>query len=125
MLAPVGSLETFHEGGGAASTQAAQQFGVAHMLSSVSEPGLEAVAKAGPDGLRIFQLYVRGDADWVDDHVRRSIDNGYAAFCITVDTAHISRRERDLAKRHVPAGRRRSSGREFQAALDWKTVDRI
>jgi isopentenyl diphosphate isomerase/L-lactate dehydrogenase-like FMN-dependent dehydrogenase len=125
MLAPVGSLETFHEGGGAAATQAAQQFGVAHMLSSVCEPGLEEVAKAGPDGTRIFQLYVRGDADWVDDYVRRAIDNGYVAFCITVDTAQISRRERDLAKRHVPAGRRRASGREFQAALDWKTVDRI
>jgi glycolate oxidase len=125
MLAPVGALEAFHEGGGASSTQAAQQFGCAHMLSSVCEPGLEGVAKAGPDALRIFQLYVRGDADWVDDHVRRSIDNGYAAFCLTVDTAHYSRRERDLAKRHVTAGRRRATGREFQAALDWKTVDRI
>ena len=125
MLAPVGALEAFHEGGGASSTRAAQQFGVAHMLSSVCEPGLEGVAKAGPDALRIFQLYVRGDADWIDDHVRRSIDHGYAAFCLTVDTAHYSRRERDLAKRHVTAGRRRATGREFQAALDWRTVDRI
>lgn len=125
MLAPVGALEAFHSGGGASSTQAAQEFGCAHMLSSVCEPGLEGVAKAGPKGTRIFQLYVRGDADWVDDHVRRSIDNGYVAFCLTVDTAHYSRRERDLAKRHVTAGRRRASGREFQAALDWKTVDRI
>lgn len=125
LLAPVGALEAFHEGGGAASTEAAGKFGVAHMLSSVCQPGLEAVAKAGPDTLRMFQLYVRGDADWVDDHVRRSIDNGYAAFCLTVDTAHYSRRERDLAKRHVTAGRRRATGREFQASLDWKTVERI
>jgi glycolate oxidase len=125
MLAPVGALEAFHEGGGASSTKAAQEFGVAHMLSSVCEPGLEAVAKAGPEAVRIFQLYVRGDADWVDDHVRRSIDNGYKAFCLTVDTAHYSRRERDLAKRHVTAGRRRATGREFQAALDWRTVTRI
>ena len=125
MLAPVGALEAFHSGGGASSTQAAQQFGVAHMLSSVCEPGLEKVAQAGPDALRIFQLYVRGDDAWVDDHVKRSIDNGYTAFCLTVDTAHYSRRERDLAKRHVTAGRRRSSGRGFQAALDWRTVKRI
>src|SRR5207342_603930 len=55
----------------------------------------------------------------------RAIKNNYAAFCITVDTAHYSRRERDLAKRHVTAGRRRVSGREFQAALDWRTVKRI
>src|SRR6202035_604108 len=36
-----------------------------------------------------------------------------------------SRRERDLAKRHVVAGSRRATGREFQAALDWRTVKRI
>ena len=127
MLAPVGSLEAFAEGGGATSTRAAHTFGVAHMLSSVCDPGLEEVAEAAPDGVRIYQLYVRGDADWVDDHVRRSIDSGYKAFCLTVDTAHYSRRERDLAKRYTTAGRRRvtSDGPGFQMALDWKTVERI
>src|SRR6266487_2142577 len=86
---------------------------------------LEAVAEAAPDALRIYQLYVRGDEGFVDDHVRRAIANGYSAFCLTVDTAVYSRRERDLAKRFVTAGRRRVSGREFQAALDWRTVARI
>src|SRR6266700_1101061 len=125
LLAPVGALEVFHQGGGATVARAAQEFGVAHMLSSVCEPGLEAVAEAAPDALRIYQLYVRGDEGCVDDHVRRAIANGYSAFCLTVDTAVYSRRERDLAKRFVTAGRRRVSGREFQAALDWRTVERI
>jgi len=125
VLAPVGALEVFHQGGGATAARAAQEFGVAHMLSSVCEPGLEAVAAAAPDALRIYQLYVRGDAAYVDDHVRRAMAKGYAAFCLTVDTAVYSRRERDLAKRFVTAGRRRVSGREFQAALDWRTVARI
>jgi isopentenyl diphosphate isomerase/L-lactate dehydrogenase-like FMN-dependent dehydrogenase len=125
LLAPVGALETFEPGAGATVAHAAQTFGVAHMLSSVCEPGLEAVAAAAPDALRIFQLYVRGDANFVDDHVRRAVAHGYTAFCLTVDTAHYSRRERDLAKRHVTAGRRRVGGREFQAALDWRTVARI
>ena len=125
VLAPVGALEVFHQGGGATAARAAQEFGVAHMLSSVCEPGLEAVAEAAPDALRIYQLYVRGDAAYVDDHVRHAMAKGYAAFCLTVDTAVYSRRERDLAKRFVTAGRRRVSGREFQAALDWRTVDRI
>ncbi len=125
VLAPVGALEVFHQGGGATVARAAQEFGVAHMLSSVCEPGLEAVAEAAPDALRIYQLYVRGDAAYVDDHVRRAMAKGYAAFCLTVDTAVYSRRERDLAKRFVTAGRRRVSGREFQAALDWRTVARI
>ncbi|MFI5021138.1 MAG: alpha-hydroxy acid oxidase [Alphaproteobacteria bacterium] len=125
MLAPIGALEAFEPGGGATVVRAAGEFGVPHMLSSVCEPGLEGVAQAAPEALRIFQLYVRGDDAFVEDHARRAVDNGYAAFCLTVDTAHYSRRERDIAKRHVTAGRRRASGREFQEALDWRTVKLI
>jgi glycolate oxidase len=125
VLCPVGSLESFNPRGAEPVVRAAAEFGVAHMLSSVCDPGLEEVAKAAPDALRMFQLYVRGDAAWTDDHVERAIKNKYAAFCITVDTAHYSRRERDLAKRHVTAGRRRVQGREFQMALDWRTVERM
>ena len=125
LLAPVGSLESFHTAGAESVVRAAQEFGAAHMLSSACEPGLEDVAKAASDALRIYQLYVRGDAAFVDDHVARAIANGYAAFCLTVDTAHYSRRERDVAKRFVTLGRRRATGRTFQAALDWHTVKRI
>ena len=125
VLAPVGSLESFHAGAAASAVGAARAFGIAHMLSSVCAPGLEKVAEAAPDAVRVFQLYVRGDEAWVDDHIERAIAHGYAAFCLTVDTAIYSRRERDIAKRHVVAGRRRASGREFQAALDWRAVKRI
>src|SRR5687767_11212315 len=95
MLAPVGSLECFHAGAAAEIVRACGEFGIAHMMSSVTEPGLEGVAQAAPDALRIFQLYVRGDEDFVKDHVERAIKNGFTAFCFTVDTAHYSRRERD------------------------------
>ncbi len=125
VLCPVGSLESFHPGGAEPVVKAAAEFGCAHMLSSVCDPGLEGVAKAAPDAARMFQLYVRGNDAWVDDYVERAMANGYAAFCLTVDTAHYSRRERDLAKRHTTGGRRRSTGREFQMALDWRTVERI
>jgi glycolate oxidase len=125
MLAPVGSLECFHPGAAAEIVRATGTFGIAHMVSSVTEPGLEAVAQAAPDALRIFQLYVRGDEDFVKDHVERAIKNGYTAFCFTVDTAHYSRRERDLAKRYQTAGRRRVAGRKFQMELDWRAIDRI
>ena len=67
----------FIAAGAAPVVKAAAEFGVAHMLSSVCDPGLEGVAKAAPDALRMFQLYVRGDAAWVDDHVERAIANGY------------------------------------------------
>ena len=125
MLAPVGALETFEPGAAATVVRGAGAFGAAHMVSSVCDPGLEQVAKAAPDTLRIFQLYVRGDDAFVEDHIERAIANGYAAFCLTVDTAHYSRRERDLAKRFVTAGRQRVSGQTYQMALEWRTVKLI
>jgi glycolate oxidase len=125
VLAPVGSLESFHPAGAESVVRAVDKFGAAHMLSSVCDPGLEQLAAAAPDALRLYQLYVRGNEAWVDDHVERAIAHGYAGFCLTVDTAHYSRRERDIAKRFVTAGRRRVQGRAFQSALDWRTVKRI
>jgi glycolate oxidase len=125
LFAPVGALESFDPGAAASVARGAGAFGTAHMLSSVSQPGLENVAKAAPDALRIYQLYVRGDDAFVEDHVSRAIDNGYSAFCLTVDTAHYSRRERDIAKRFVRASRLRVSGSDFQMGLDWRTVKLI
>ena len=126
MLAPVGALEIFEPENAAASvTRGVGRFGAAHMLSSVSEPGLEKVAEAAPDALRLFQLYVRGDDAFVEDCVSRAIANKYAAFCLTVDTAHYSRRERDIAKRYVRASRLRATGGDFQKGLEWRTVKLI
>ena len=125
VLAPVGALETFDPGSAASVARGAGQFGAAHMLSSVSEPGLEKVAKAAPAAMRMYQLYVRGDDAFVEDHVSRVIACGYTAFCLTVDTAHYSRRERDIAKRYVRASRVRASGGEFQMGLEWRTVKLI
>ena len=60
------------------------RFGAVHMLSSVSEPGLEKVAEAAPDALRIYQLYVRGDDAFVEDRVSRAIASGYTAITAIV-----------------------------------------
>jgi isopentenyl diphosphate isomerase/L-lactate dehydrogenase-like FMN-dependent dehydrogenase len=125
MLAPVGALEIFDPGAAASVARGAGTFGAAHMLSSVSEPGLEKVAEAAPDALRIFQLYVRGGDAFVEDCIGRAISSGYTAFCLTVDTAHYSRRERDIAKRYVRASRVRATGGDFQKGLEWRTVKLI
>ena len=124
MLAPVGSVESFTPGGGATAAKASGAFGVPHMLSSACNPGLEATAKAA-DNYRIFQLYVRGDDAFVDDHVKRGKDNGYALFCMTVDSAHYSRRERDIDKRFVKPWRQAATGMSWQAALSWDQVKRF
>jgi isopentenyl diphosphate isomerase/L-lactate dehydrogenase-like FMN-dependent dehydrogenase len=124
MLAPIGSIETFSPGGGATAAEASAEFGVPQMLSSVCNPGLEATSKAA-DNFRIFQLYVRGDDAFVDDYVRRATDCGYAAFCLTVDTALYSRRERDLARRFVKPWRTRAGGFNYQSGLTWDHVKRF
>ncbi len=125
VIAPVGALEIFDPSAAAAVVRGAGRFGASHMLSSVSQPGLEKTAKAAPDALRFYQLYVRGDDAFVEDVVSRAVSNGYAAFCLTVDTAHYSRRERDIAKRYVRDSRIRATGGDFQKGLDWRTVKLI
>jgi glycolate oxidase len=125
LLAPVGSLESFEPGGGATVAKAATEFGNGIILSCVSHPDLEATAEASGDGFKIYQLYVLGDADWIDDQFRRAIDAHYDAFCITVDTDRYSRRERDIAKRHQRRGVVvRDNARVFQARFNWRDVER-
>ncbi len=124
LLAPIGSIQDFCDGGGLAPAQAAAEFGVMHMLSSSCDPGLEAVAQA-VDHPKIFQLYVRGDAAFVDDHLRRAIDAGYTVFCFTVDLDHYGRRERDIIKRYKPTARRLAGGWENQMAFCWDDVKRV
>ena len=125
MLAPIGGLESIVEGGAAAAARGAAAFGVPQMLSSVCKPGLEETAAAAQT-VRSFQLYVRGDDAWVDDHVRRAKDNGFTSFCLTVDVAAYSRRERDLLGRFVKPWRATAgAGQPYQSGLSWKQVKRF
>ena len=125
VLAPVGGMESFVDDGAAAAARGAARFGVPQMLSSVCNPGLEETAAAAQT-VRSFQLYVRGDDAWVDDWVRRARDHGFTSFCLTVDSAFYSRRERDLVGRFVKPWRATAvSGMEYQAGLSWDQVKRF
>lgn len=125
MLAPVGSLESFDPGGGATVTKATTEFGVPMFLSSVSKPGIEETAAAAPGGMRVYQLYVRGDQAFVDEYLGRAVAAGYDALCITVDTAIYSRRERDISTRFAKPWRRGVVGMDYQASLNWTDMRRI
>jgi glycolate oxidase len=125
ILAPIGSIEDIVDGGAVTPSKAAAEFGVVHMLSSVAQPGLEEVARCN-DNWKLFQLYVRGDAAWVDDIVARVVAAGYAGLAITVDLDHYGRRERDLAKRFKPTARRAAPGvRMHQERFSWADIERI
>ena len=126
VLAPIGSLQVFGAGGGATAAQAAQEFGVLQILSSVCTPDFEAVARAVP-GPRIYQLYLMGDQAWMDDVIDRAVAAGYTGLCLTADTQTYSRRERDILKRYVPPSGSRAGGSDFgyQATLTWETVAHV
>jgi len=128
LLAPVGGLESIAVGGNGAATagEGASAFGAPIMVSSVTQPGLEPAAAATP-GMKIFQLYVRGDAAFIEDSIRRARAAGYDAFCLTVDTAIYSRRERDIVRRFAKPWRATATGdaQRYQAALNWDDVRRI
>jgi glycolate oxidase len=124
MLAPIGSLQTITPAGGVAVAKAAAEFGTMNFLSSVTQPSLEEVA-ACTDHPKIFQLYIRGDLDWCAEIVGRVKKASYMALCLTVDTAHYSRRERVLLNRWQPPSRRTETGRIFQAMLTWEVADAI
>ena len=125
ILAPIGSVESFTPEGAVAPAKAAEAFGCDHMLSSACDPGLTEVA-ASVENASMFQLYVRGDRAWVDDVGHQAVEAGYRAFCFTVDTAVYSRRERDMAKRYMPRGRRRAwagaNPMSYQSALSWDDI---
>jgi isopentenyl diphosphate isomerase/L-lactate dehydrogenase-like FMN-dependent dehydrogenase len=126
VLAPIGSVQAFESGGGVTVAQAAESFGTMMILSSSCTPDFETVARAGA-GPKIFQLYLFGDQAWMDDHIARTIEAGYAGFCLTADTAVYSRRERDILKRWVPASGRQAGANDFgqQAKMTWQTVAHI
>jgi isopentenyl diphosphate isomerase/L-lactate dehydrogenase-like FMN-dependent dehydrogenase len=119
--APVGYLERIDPGAGATVATAVRAFGAGQMQSSVSEPELEETVKVGGEALQIYQLYVRGDAAWADERLRRVVEAGWDAVCVTVDTALLSRRERDIVK----GWGRPTVGIEHQARVNWRDVERF
>lgn len=124
LLAPIGSLQTFNPRGGAEVSEAAGNFGTMHVLSSVTLPSLEETMAAS-DFAKSYQLYVHGDWDWTKDMIARVKTAGYKGFCITVDTANYSRRERPLLSGWNPRSRRDVSGYNWASAVTWDTVDKI
>ena len=65
-------------------------------LSSWATTSVEDVAKAAPDGLRWFQLYVYKDRKMTEALVRRAEGAGFKALALTVDAPLLGRRVRRL-----------------------------
>ncbi|MBI2359960.1 MAG: alpha-hydroxy-acid oxidizing protein [Deltaproteobacteria bacterium] len=124
MLAPIGSLQILAPGGGATVAMAAAEFGTINFVSSVTQPSLEETAASGSNP-KIFQLYVHGDLKWVETILARAKKAGYAALCLTVDTAYYGRRERQMIDRWLPPARRVPPDPKHQASVTWETLDMV
>ena len=119
-IAPIGNYLQYADPRGATAVAcAAVAKQVPCFVSTAARPGIEAVARAVDQPL-IFQLYVRGDRQWVGDILDRAKAAGYDALCVTVDRAYYSRRERDLINRHLV--REGGGDASHQASLTWTDV---
>ena len=98
VLAPTGYTRIADPQGELAVARAAQRSGVPYTLSTMSTRSIEEVAAAGGTGRRWFQVYVWRDRALVRDMVERAAAAGYEALVITVDTASLGRRERDVRR---------------------------
>ncbi|MGH7844877.1 MAG: alpha-hydroxy acid oxidase [Candidatus Binatia bacterium] len=121
MLAPIGSLQEITPLGGVAVAKAAEEFGTINFVSTVTQPSLEEIAASTPTP-KIFQLYVNGDMNWVEELLTRVKKAGYVALCLTVDTAYYSRRERAMMNRWTSPNRR-AARRDYRAGLTWESMD--
>ena len=123
-FAPIGSMQDFVNDGAIPSTLSAAKNKIFHMLSSTWSGGIELVGNA-VDYPKLFQLYIRGDQQWVFDQISKAIDNGFIALCLTVDLDAYGRRERDLAKRYKTTSRKSTIDPRYQMNFSWKDVEKI
>ena len=122
--APIGSMQDFVKDGALNSTLSASDKKIFHMLSSTWSGGVDVIGKS-VNYPKVYQLYIRGDHNWVDDQISKAIDNGFIALCLTVDLDAYGRRERDLLKRYKTTSRRTATGPEYQMKFSWNDVNRI
>lgn len=131
ICAPVGSLHVMDPGGNLSVVHAMDEFGSMAAISIMSNPRLEDCA-AATKGYKIFQLYVRGDMDWVKRTLDRVAGAGFDALVVTADTAHYGRRERDLYNRFSRRAVVERANLEnvdpdaewkYRGALTWEFVD--
>lgn len=123
LMSGIGSVGLIDPGGAATVARAAAKFGIAMGYSSVAKPGLEDTGNAS-DCPKIVQLYVMGDDAWVDAYAARAMKNGFNAFGFTIDSAHFSRRERDII--HAGANSSLSDAPDpFLSTLTWDKIKRF
>lgn len=121
VLAPIGGLQRMTKNGANDVDKAAAECGIMNFISTVTEPSIEEVAANSPHN-KVYQIYVRGDDQWVRNLVRRIMKAGYWGVALTVDSAFYGNRER-LHPSLIAT--RRVAARDWQKGVTWDTVKLI
>ncbi len=102
LLGPVGVQGIIHPEADVASARAAASLGIPFVLSTLSSRPLEEVAQAMGSAPRWFQLYWGKDSELTASLLQRAEKSGYSALVVTLDTAMLGWRERDLQHPYLP-----------------------
>ena len=94
-----------------------------HAVSSVAAAPFEEVAAASK-APKIFQLYIRGDMDWVRAQLDRAKAAGYIALMLTADATYYGLRERQLLHGWAPQTLE-DPGRIYQTSMTWEKMAEI
>jgi L-lactate dehydrogenase (cytochrome) len=97
VLSPTGFSRIADPEGEVAVARAAGKAGLTYTLSTLATRSIEDVGAAG-DGPKWFQVYVWRDRGLVKDMIQRAEDAGFEALVLTVDTAVLGKRERDVRR---------------------------
>ena len=97
VLAPTGFTRIADPDGELAVARAAARAGLPYTLSTLSTRSIEEV-RAVSAGRLWFQVYAWRDRGLVEEMVDRARDARYEALVLTVDTAVLGRRERDVRR---------------------------
>jgi glycolate oxidase len=127
ILAPIASLTDVDPEGALPVARAAAEFGCLMLVSSVTQPSFEAVAKVAGERWGL-QLYTDGDEKWVVATAKKAVEAGAKTICVTADVPTFGRRERHLHRRAAMAGRpfgALRTGEAHRARADWKIVDAL
>ncbi|MGC1450358.1 MAG: lactate 2-monooxygenase [Candidatus Sulfotelmatobacter sp.] len=103
LLGPVGVQNIIHPEAEVAVGRAAASLGVPFVLSTVSSRPIEEVAQAMTTAApRWFQLYWGKDHELTASLLQRAEKSGYTALVVSLDTAMLGWRERDLQHPYLP-----------------------
>jgi isopentenyl diphosphate isomerase/L-lactate dehydrogenase-like FMN-dependent dehydrogenase len=129
-ICPMSALRYMTQNGVVDMVRAAGEFGVPVAVSSTAagdrpddKPSLETVA-AETDGVKFYQLQLRGDSDYLADRTARARAAGYAAIVITADGPLYGIRDTVNRSGHARLSID-ESGKLFGAQATWETLDQI